>query len=144
MQRDLERAYAACERLARAHDENFPAASPRPPAAMRPHVAAGMPSRGRPTTLLTRATVPSLAAAPARRLGRASPRGRRVAGRGRGAAADEALVFAAVGHSIRTLRLPVPLFEDLVSAFRQDVTTRRYADWAAVLDYCRRSANPVG
>ena len=36
------------------------------------------------------------------------------------------------------------LFEDLLSAFRQDVVTRRYATWADVLDYCRRSANPVG
>ena len=36
------------------------------------------------------------------------------------------------------------LFEDLLSAFRQDVTTTRYDTWDSVLDYCRRSANPVG
>jgi phytoene/squalene synthetase len=36
------------------------------------------------------------------------------------------------------------LFDDLVSAFGQDITTTRYASWPAVLDYCRRSANPVG
>ena len=39
---------------------------------------------------------------------------------------------------------PVDLFDDLLSAFRQDVTTTRYETWAEVLDYCRRSANPVG
>lgn len=33
---------------------------------------------------------------------------------------------------------------DLLSAFRQDVSVGRYADDAALLDYCRRSANPVG
>jgi len=33
---------------------------------------------------------------------------------------------------------------DLVSAFRQDVTTTRYPRYADLLDYCRRSANPVG
>ena len=33
---------------------------------------------------------------------------------------------------------------DLLSAFAQDVTTRRYADYASLLDYCRRSANPIG
>ena len=33
---------------------------------------------------------------------------------------------------------------DLLSAFRQDVTVTRYATWDDVLDYCRRSANPVG
>lgn len=36
-----------------------------------------------------------------------------------------------------------PLF-DLLSAFCQDVTITRYADEAQLLDYCRRSANPVG
>ena len=36
------------------------------------------------------------------------------------------------------------LFDDLLSAFRQDVTTTRYETWDDVLDYCRRSANPVG
>jgi len=41
-------------------------------------------------------------------------------------------------------RLPLPLLRDLLSAFAQDVTTRRYADCTALLDYCRRSANPVG
>ena len=43
-----------------------------------------------------------------------------------------------------TCRLPVPLLQDLLSAFRQDVTVTRYETWADVLDYCRRSANPVG
>jgi squalene synthase HpnC len=36
------------------------------------------------------------------------------------------------------------LFEDLLSAFRQDVVKKRYSTWDDVLDYCRRSANPVG
>ena len=36
------------------------------------------------------------------------------------------------------------LFDDLLSAFGQDTMTTRYASWADVLDYCRRSANPVG
>ena len=40
--------------------------------------------------------------------------------------------------------LPLPLFDDLVSAFGQDTMTTRYASWRDVLDYCRRSANPVG
>lgn len=32
----------------------------------------------------------------------------------------------------------------LLSAFRQDATQKRYGDWGELLDYCRRSANPVG
>ena len=54
------------------------------------------------------------------------------------------LIFTAVSHSIRSLDLPVSLFDDLLSAFGQDTMTTRYASWPDVLDYCRRSANPVG
>ncbi len=45
---------------------------------------------------------------------------------------------------IKAHRLPVGLFRDLLSAFSQDVTKSRYADFGEVMDYCRRSANPVG
>ena len=54
------------------------------------------------------------------------------------------LMLSAAAHSIRTLDLPLSLFDDLVSAFAQDTMTTRYASWGDVLDYCRRSANPVG
>ena len=40
--------------------------------------------------------------------------------------------------------LPLRPFHDLLSAFRQDVTVHRYATYDELLDYCRRSANPVG
>ena len=40
--------------------------------------------------------------------------------------------------------LPLQLFRDLLDAFAQDVVKKRYASFAEVLDYCRRSANPVG
>jgi len=40
--------------------------------------------------------------------------------------------------------LPLGLFHDLLSAFAQDVTKTRYANFTELLDYCRRSANPVG
>ena len=33
---------------------------------------------------------------------------------------------------------------DLLSAFRQDVVKQRYADWDELIDYCARSAMPVG
>jgi len=52
--------------------------------------------------------------------------------------------FAALAAAIREHGLPLAPFHDLVSAFRQDVTVTRYANFDAVLDYCRRSANPVG
>jgi squalene synthase HpnC len=46
--------------------------------------------------------------------------------------------------AVRRHRLPIELLRDLISAFRQDVTVHRYADYTDLCDYCRRSANPVG
>jgi len=52
--------------------------------------------------------------------------------------------FPALAAAIRRHALPLRPFHDLLDAFLQDVDTPRYATYAAVLDYCRRSANPVG
>jgi squalene synthase HpnC len=52
--------------------------------------------------------------------------------------------FPDLAAAIRRHGLPIAPFRDLLSAFRQDVTTTRYQDYAALLDYCSRSANPVG
>lgn len=52
--------------------------------------------------------------------------------------------FAALAAAIERHGLPLAPFRDLLSAFRQDVTLTRYATFASLLDYCRRSANPVG
>jgi squalene synthase HpnC len=53
-------------------------------------------------------------------------------------------LFNELAPMIAERRLPVSLFHDLLSAFAQDVTKKSYTDFADVLDYCRRSANPVG
>ena len=52
--------------------------------------------------------------------------------------------FGELAGVIRNHRLPVSAFYDLLSAFSQDVTRKRYRDYLEVLDYCSRSANPVG
>ena len=53
-------------------------------------------------------------------------------------------VFEPLRAALRDHRLPVPLLLDLLSAFAQDVVQHRYRDRPQLLDYCRRSANPVG
>lgn len=53
-------------------------------------------------------------------------------------------LFKDLAKVIAEYKLPLQPFRDLLSAFKQDVVTTRYADFAALLDYCRRSANPVG
>jgi phytoene synthase len=53
-------------------------------------------------------------------------------------------IFIALADTQRKFDLPVGLFEDLLSAFGQDVIKRRYQSFAELTDYCRRSANPIG
>jgi hydroxysqualene synthase len=60
----------------------------------------------------------------------------------RGEAEDP--IFVALGETVRRLDIPQALLLDLLSAFRQDVEKNRYETWDELLDYCRRSADPVG
>ena len=53
-------------------------------------------------------------------------------------------IFIALADVIHQHDLPVHLFHDLLSAFKQDVVKNRYDNFDEVLDYCSRSANPVG
>jgi len=53
-------------------------------------------------------------------------------------------VFGPLQQAIAEHRLPPQPLEDLLDAFLQDVHNPRYADRNELLDYCRRSANPVG
>jgi squalene synthase HpnC len=146
----LARAYTHCERLAREHYENFPVASRLVPAPMRPHIAAIYAFARRADDF---ADEPGIADAERMRLldgwlanlhvsagvNASVP----IVARDQIGEGDE-WIFVALANTMRVHRLPVSLFEDLLSAFRQDVTTCRYSTWAEVLDYCRRSANPVG
>ena len=53
-------------------------------------------------------------------------------------------VFEGLRPVMLRFKLPLNLLTDLLSAFRQDVVQQRYTDRAELLDYCRRSANPIG
>lgn len=147
----LQRAYGACQALAESHYENFPVASRLMPARLRPHVAA---------IYAFARTADDFADEPGRepgeRLRLLDEWGRRLNGehfpdppssdalRGAGESCPPDLIFSALADTRARFDLPAELFHDLLSAFRQDVVTTRYQSWAAVLDYCRRSANPVG
>jgi phytoene synthase len=143
--RSIVGAYDACYALARSHYENFPVASLLLPRAMRPHVAAvyafarvadDIADEGRAAAAERQASLEAW-----RRRLHAAVAGEPDVASGGG---RDALIIAALAHSIRALDLPLTLFDDLISAFGQDTTTSRYASWADLFDYCRRSANPVG
>ncbi len=63
---------------------------------------------------------------------------------GRRAGPRWAPVFEALDRARRERQLPLQPLADLLSAFSQDAHNPRYADYAELLDYCSRSANPVG
>jgi len=58
--------------------------------------------------------------------------------------APQTPLFCDLAEIIDRYALPIQLFCDLLDAFAQDVVKTRYADYRELLDYCRRSANPVG
>ena len=53
-------------------------------------------------------------------------------------------LFRNLAAEVHQHDLPIQPFQDLLDAFSQDVVKKRYADFSDLLDYCRRSANPVG
>ena len=58
--------------------------------------------------------------------------------------APQTPLFCDVASIVAEFHLPLQLLHDLLDAFSQDVVKKRYANFDEVLDYCRRSANPVG
>jgi phytoene synthase len=144
--------YAACTKLAREHYENFPVGR-LVPKKIRPHVHAVYAFARVADDLADE--------------GYADPR-RRHAASSAPTEAERLAVFRAYRLAwqnalanrpfdtqyqwifnplLRTkaeFDLPDSLFLDLLSAFEQDIVQRRYQDFPSVLDYCRRSANPIG
>ena len=53
-------------------------------------------------------------------------------------------VFVALRETVVAKDIPKQPFADLLRAFRQDQTVKRYPTWDAMLGYCEYSANPVG
>lgn len=53
-------------------------------------------------------------------------------------------VFVALAETVERFEIPQQPFADLLIAFRQDQTVKRYETWDDLLGYCRYSANPVG
>jgi hydroxysqualene synthase len=123
------------------HYENFPVASLLCPAALRPAVRA---------LYAFARTADDLAdegeSRPAERLQDLADYGADLLATAQGEEPSHRWtpVFAALGPQLRERALPLPLLQDLLSAFAQDVVKHSYADRPELLDYCRRSANPVG
>jgi squalene synthase HpnC len=120
------------------HYENFPVASRLVPAQLRPAVVAVYRFARAADDLADEGDAPADT-----RLAALDTFGRALDAIERGETPPLA-PFPALATAMRAHALPMQPFRDLLSAFRQDVTTARYATRPELLDYCARSANPVG
>ena len=131
-------AYASCAQQVRSHYENFPVASLLLPRRLRRPITAIYAFARSADDIADEGDLTDTT-----RLALLDDYRRRLDALQRGVPPD-ALLFEALADTIRTHALPLEPFYDLLAAFRQDVTKKRYADFSEVLDYCRLSANPVG
>ena len=131
-------AYRHCQAVARAHYENFPVASFALPRRLRRPVAVIY------TFARAADDIADEGDAPAHdRLAALDAYAAHLDDVVHGKTVDEP-VFIALADVIARHRLPVVPFHDLLDAFRQDAVKTRYADFSELLEYCRRSANPIG
>ncbi|MDE1170717.1 MAG: squalene synthase HpnC [Verrucomicrobium sp.] len=144
-----DQAYAHCTALARSHYENFPVGR-LVPKRLAPHVHAVYAFARHADDLADEGYAADHDFADGKAARRLNPEERLEAldqwERDLLRPGEEGLhpILLATRRTIQTLDLPTSLFTDLLSAFKQDVVKRRYATHAEILDYCRRSANPVG
>jgi len=131
----LDEAFAHCETRARSHYENFPVGLfvPKP---KRPYVHALYAFARAADDFADEPRYEGM------RRQKLAEWEERLHAAYRGEAEDP--IFLALGETVRRLSIPKELLLDLLSAFRQDTEKSRYESWEELLDYCRRSADPVG
>jgi squalene synthase HpnC len=138
-QTHLDQSYDYCQQLAQSHYENFPVASVLLPKRLRKAISVIYAFARTADDFADEGNAPE-----ATRLQQLEDYEKILVKIGQLTYQDTHPIFTALADVILKHDLPVHLFEDLLSAFKQDVTKRRYANFDQVLDYCKRSANPVG
>lgn len=134
----LENAYADCVQLAQSHYENFPVASRLLPKQLRRPIAVIYAFARRADDFADEGDLTS-----AERIAALDDFSHKLTLIEKNSPVDDT-TFIALADVIKQHKLPINLFHDLLSAFKQDVTKARYANFGEVMQYCRYSANPVG
>jgi squalene synthase HpnC len=135
MTTSLQEAFAHCERLAKSHYENFPIGWFIPKAS-RKYVYAIYAFARTADDFSDEKTFDG------QRVERLNEYERQLNRALEGHAEDP--VFVAVAETLRKTGIPAQLLRDLLTAFRMDVTKKRYKDYKELETYCVYSANPVG
>ena len=133
----LEQSYQYCQQMARSHYENFPVASYLLPGKFRKPVSVIYAFARSADDIADEGSKSDQ-----ERLDALDLMQLKLQSCIQGQANDP--IFIALADVIHRHKLPIRLFEDLLKAFRMDVTKKRYADFGEVMTYCRYSANPVG
>lgn len=128
----LDRAYRICREITASHYENFPVASALLPAKIRRHIYPIYAFARHADDLADEAGDRAALLQWRALLHQSSQE------------APDHPVFMALADTMHRFDLPLSLFDDLLSAFLQDLEKNRYADLPELLEYCRCSANPVG
>lgn len=136
---ELVAAYDYCQQLANNHYENFPVASILLPAHLRQAVSVIYAFARTADDIADEGNV-----FPQKRLANLAEYEQQLALISQENYHGSSPLFLALSDVIKRYKLPIVLFQDLLSAFRQDVTLKRYPNEHAINDYCRRSANPIG
>ncbi len=137
---DVESSYAYCERLARSHYENFPVGSVLVPKHLRKYFYSIYAFARTADDFADEGYADNHSEA--ERLDLLDEWRLMLQDCFAGRATHP--IFIALHDTRANCKLPISLFEDLLSAFSQDVVKRRYQIFDELLDYCRRSANPIG
>ncbi len=139
VQIDINHAYDYCQSLAKSHYENFPVASILLPKRLRKSISVIYAFARTADDFADEGDAPQHI-----RLQQLDEYSEHIAQISQQKYQGDHPIFIALADVIQSHNLPISLFEDLLSAFKQDVVKSRYANFDEVLDYCTRSANPVG
>lgn len=136
---ELDRAYDYCQNLAKSHYENFPVASILLPKHLQQPISVIYAFARTADDFADEGDVSQ-----ATRLSQLNEYSQALFQISKNDYQGNNPIFIALADVIQKHYLPIALFEKLLSAFKQDVVKHRYANFDEVLDYCTRSADPVG
>ncbi len=134
---NIEKAYKSALKYAQSHYENFPVVSRFLPKSIRKHIAVVYQFARQADDLADEGVLPT-----SERIKKLEEYEQQLNDSLNNKSINE--FWVSLAETVKCKNLTVKHFKDLLSAFKQDVVKQRYNNFEEILDYCERSANPVG